>query len=456
MGVDVKIANTNSQLLPFLNEVFVNSFDLLEIANSICATANSRFAKRHIKFTSKWILINEDDSGKKMTLSLVEEINYTLMYLIYSLEDDPVYAKFKEYIGNIENIQNMISYYGNYSGVQPENIMYRLMKAAFLKSEKYFDSTQLVNALNRLIANINSGVNEITLIARLHGVRLESELVEIESDISLVRLDKEAINERQPLITELRTSPTILDYSDSNVEIKIKKQYPISLGYNDMNWQNDLSYKLENTIKSIKLYRHGRFYVDPIRFYSSLTGEISITRPAPKFTIDKVVLNTNDIDDLKKAFSIIKNISGDNVLERSFSRFLIGLNEGVPEEQIVDFIIAWESLLQTVDGNSNKAELAYRFSLNGAAILCEVDNNREFTETQTFMKEVYNIRSTVVHGGDSSTISKNLKKISFDSLINLNNEIAQLYRNTIFWLSELDKQERPYHKSFGWELLLRK
>ena len=180
------------------------------------------------------------------------------------------------------------------------------------------------------------------------------------------------------------------------------------------------------------------------------------TRPAPKFTTDKVVLSTDDIEELKKAFSVVKNISGDNVLERSFSRFLIGLNEHVPEEQIVDFVIAWESLLQTVDGKSNKVELAYRFSLNGAAILCEVDNNREFTEAQTFMKEVYNIRSTVVHGGDSSTISKNLRKINFDSLIDLNNEIAKLYRNTIFWLSELDKQERPYHKSFGWELLLRK
>jgi hypothetical protein len=110
----------------------------------------------------------------------------------------------------------------------------------------------------------------------------------------------------------------------------------------------------------------------------------------------------------------------------------------------------------TVNGDINKAELVYRFFLNGAAILCEVDNNREFTEAQTFMKEVYNIRSTVVHGGDSSTISKNLKKISFNSLIDLNNEIARLYRNTIFWLSELDKQERPYYKSFGWELLLRK
>ena len=38
----------------------------------------------------------------------------------------------------------MISCYGDYSGVQLENIIYRLMKAAFLKSEKYFDSTQLI------------------------------------------------------------------------------------------------------------------------------------------------------------------------------------------------------------------------------------------------------------------------------------------------------------------------
>ena len=429
----------------------MNNFDLLEIANNICITANSKLAERYIGVTYKWILIDEDGSRKKMELSLVEQINHTIVYTIHSLKDDSIYIQLREYIENIESIQNMLSYYG----VQPDEIVYRLMESAFLLSERYFDSTRLINALERLIATINSGFHDIILIGRLHGVRLESKLIEIESDISLIYLDKQAINERQPLITESGISPTILDYSDSNVEIIIKEQYPINLGHTT-NWQNNLNCKLENTVKSIKLYRHGRFHVDPIKIYSTLIGEMFSTRPAPKFTTDKVVLSTDDIEELKKAFSVVKNISGDNVLERSFSRFLIGLNEHVPEEQIVDFVIAWESLLQTVDGKSNKVELAYRFSLNGAAILCEVDNNREFTEAQTFMKEVYNIRSTVVHGGDSSTISRNLRKTNFDSLIDLNNEIAKLYRNTIFWLSELDKQERPYHKSFGWELLLRK
>ena len=43
------------------------------------------------------------------------------------------------------------------------------------------------------------------------------------SNISLIWLDKKAINEHQPLITELGISPAILDYSDSNVEIIIKE-----------------------------------------------------------------------------------------------------------------------------------------------------------------------------------------------------------------------------------------
>ncbi|BBC22876.1 HEPN domain-containing protein [Pseudanabaena sp. ABRG5-3] len=436
----------------------MNNCDLPEIAHNICAIANYKLAKTHINITHKWILTDEEDGRKNMTLSSVELINDIIIYTIHSLKDESIYKKFREYIQNNESIQNMISYYGDYYGVQPKNIIYRLMKAAFLKSEKYFDSTKLINEFNQLIANINSGVDEITLIGRLHGVRLESELIEIESDISLIRLDKQAINERQPLITEFGIYPAILDYSDSNVEIKIKEQYQISLGYNimNMNWQNDLIYKLDNVVKSIKLCRHGRFYIYPIRIYSTLTGEMPTIRPDHKYTTDKVILSIADINDLKKAFSIVKNISGDNVLERSFSRFLIGLDELISEEKIVDFVIAWESLLQTVDGKSNKAELAYRFSLNGATILCEVDNNREFTEAQTLMKEVYNIRSAIVHGGDSSSISKTLKKLGFDNLVNLNNELAKLYRNVIFWLSELDKQERPYYKSFGWELLLRK
>jgi hypothetical protein len=432
----------------------MNDSDLRAIVDDICRVANSKFTESTINVDYKWVVVEEKENGKSMTLEPISQIDYAIISVIRSLENYPSYVTFKNYFDDIDGIKSVISIGGlcHY----PDQLFMNLMMAAFSRSDQYFDSKNLLDELERLLAIISSEFYDVTFTARLHGVKLEAESIEIETNISLVCLDKQAINERQPLITRLSTSPAIVDYSDSNVEIIIKEKYEISLGYK-AKWQEKMELKLENIVKAIKLYRHGSFQVYPRIYHSSLAGGIgSFSQNQPKITYDKVVLSNNDREDLSKSCSIVEIISEDNVLERSFSRFLIGLDERIPEEQIVDFVIAWESLLQTVNGKSNKAELVYRFSLNGAAILCAVHNGREFTQMQTLMKEIYNIRSVIVHGGDSEAIIKNLKKIDFDSLASLNHEIAESYRKVVFWLSDLKKDERPYHKNFGWELLLRK
>jgi Apea-like HEPN len=432
----------------------MDNSDLKEIADDICAVANLKFTESTTNFDYRWILVEEKENGKSMKLEPQKQVEYTIISAIRSLENYPSYIRFKEYVEGIDSIQNVVSMGGIY--YWPDQLFTQLMMAAFSQLDQCFNSTHLLNELERLLAMISGGFHNIILTARLHGVKLESDSIEIETGISLVRLDKQAINERQPLITRSSFSPAILDYSDSNVEIIIQEKYEISLGHR-ANWREELELKLENIVKAVKLHRHGNFQVYPEVYHSSLAGELGqFSQCEPKVTRDKVLLSSSDRDDLRKSCAVVNIISQDSVLKRSFSRFLIGVDERIPEEQIVDFVIAWESILQTVNGASNKAELVYRFSLNGAAVLCAVDNAREFTQAQTLMKEIYNIRSAIVHGGDSEAIVKNLKKIDFDSLDSLNNKIAELYRKVIFWLSGLEKEERPYHKNFGWELLLRK
>jgi hypothetical protein len=433
----------------------VNNSNLQTIANDICAAANIKFSQQQYRYESKWVIDNEKYNSKSFNLISIAQIDGAVFDAINALKEDSAYLKLKEYFESIESVQNILLNTKDNFFTQPTQILAILIKSSFLSSTKCFSPKILLEKLNEVIVIIDSGVYEVTLVGRLHGIKLETDLIEIESDIYLTHLDTEAINERQPLITTHPTKIATVDYSDSNVEITIKEQYKI-VGHND--WQGDLNLKLENVVKAIKLYKHGRFQLYPITFCNSLTGGMGLFGYIePKLAGNNVTLSDTDIDGLKKAFSVVKLISQDTVLERSFSRFLIGLDERIPEEQLVDFVIAWESILQTVNGTSNKAELVYRFSLNGAALLCEVDNSREFTQTQAYMKKVYEIRSTIVHGGDSKSINSELKKLGFNSLSILNDEFAELYRKVIFWLSTIEKEDRPYQKkAFGWELLLRK
>lgn len=178
--------------------------------------------------------------------------------------------------------------------------------------------------------------------------------------------------------------------------------------------------------------------------------------PEPKYisTYENYVLKDSDLEGLKQSLFIIeKAIVTDSTLNRSVSRFLIGIDERNPKEQIVDFVIAWETLLLTVHGNSNEGELRYRFSLNGAALLSPLDHSLEFVEMKNFMRECYDIRSTIVHGGKKSVESM-ARKLGHTTISDLNNKLSNLYYKALLWLVSIEEEKRPYKIDSGWENLL--
>jgi hypothetical protein len=432
--------------------------ELKAIADDICAAANGEFPRQKKYTGQKWTLRD----GEKV-LESIELVDVSILLMISSLKKHAAYLKLKEHIENLSSVQAVTSIAGYHT--QPEQLVTQLIKGAFLPSEQRFDPEQLLERLNELITLISSESHEFIIIGRLHGVKLETDFIELEPNILLVRLDDDAINERQPLLSEACDSPRILDYSNSNIEIKIITSYPITplseLSYFNVSNKAvpELRQKLGEVVRSIKLYRSGTYEVYPATHHCPLSIGGASFPIEPKYIspFNSVVLDDADTDGLKKAFSIVKTvISQDSVLQRSFSRFLIGQDERVPEERVVDFVIAWESLLLTVNGNSINSEVSYRFSLNGAAILVVADNTLEFTEALKLMKGTYGIRSTIVHGGNTDSLRKDINKLGFDNVDALNSRLSELYRKVVYWLATLEKEERPYYVPSGWELLIRK
>lgn len=434
--------------------------ELRIIANDICTAANNEFTRQNKYSDEKWIL-----SDGEMILVSIDRIDLSIPLVIFSLKNRQAYIRLREYLESLDSVQAVIPIAGYHT--RPEQLVTKLIKGAFLASEQRFDSEQLQDRLNELITLISSESHDFILTGRLHGVKLEIDSIELEPDILLVRLDDNAINERQSLL-HIGTpcdGPVILDYSNSNVEIKIIGSYQITphgaLSY--FNVSNKAVSKLrpilEDVVRAIKLYRHGDYQIYPASHHTPLYDDGSWFPNEPKYIspFNRIVLGDADADGLKKAFSIVKTvISQDSVLERSFSRFLIGQDERVPEERVVDFVIAWESLLLTVNGNSINSEVSYRFSLNGAAILVVADNTLKFTEALKLMKGTYGIRSTIVHGGNIDSLRKDINKLGFDNVDALNSRLSELYRKVVYWLATFEKEERPYYVSSGWELLLRK
>ncbi|MDO9215407.1 MAG: HEPN domain-containing protein [Methylococcales bacterium] len=434
--------------------------ELLKIATDICVFANKKFSNPKLINDKKWVINSENPNSKE--LIDVPLYFHAILDTISLLKNNTDYIKLIEYLENLDSVKSIVPIAGYHT--QPKRLAEKLIENAFISSEKQFNPEKLIKNLYDLQLLISNEYHDFILIGRLHGIKLEVDLIEIESNISLVRLDDNAINERQPLILNSMSDKFhIIDYSNSNVEIKITSLHKITphgeSSYFDVSnkVQSDLRLKLDNVVKAIKLYRHGNYEVYPVSYHSKLHNGMTYSPSVPKHIFENISLNNTDIDGLKKAFSIVKTfIHQDGVLERSFSRFLIGMDESKPEERIVDFVIAWESLLLTVKKNPPQGETSYRFSINGAALLSAIDNSFEFIEMQRFMKGVYTIRSKIVHGEGVGSTSNELKKLKFDSLDVLNNRLSELYQKVIFWLVNLKKEDRPYEADSGWGILLRK
>ncbi len=322
----------------------------------------------------------------------------------------------------------------------------------------------LLKQLSEFLDLISRECHEFTITGRLHGINLESDRIELDPNVLLMRLDDNAINKRQPFISSPCETATILDYSNSNVEVVIRETYTITprseLSYFKVanKASDELHRKLDEVVRAIKLYRNGRYEIYPATVYNPLYDGGQTFPNEPKYIcpFENVSLSEVDVDSLKRAFAIVKKvIPQDSVLARSFSRFLIGSDERVPEEQIVDFVIAWESLLLTVKGGSIQSELTYRFSLNGAALLSTVDDTLGFDTAMLLMKHSYAIRSKVVHGESSGTLLKDITALDFDNLEALNRRLSGLYQKVVYWLATLKRENRPYYRLHGWESLIR-
>jgi hypothetical protein len=83
----------------------------------------------------------------------------------------------------------------------------------------------------------------------------------------------------------------------------------------------------------------------------------------------------------------------------------VASSQPVNAEALVDFVIAMEGLLAPGHGESR-----YRFAMQGAYYLAKTPSERH--EVFTALRELYDVRSTLVHGGptpDDDTV-KRLRK----------------------------------------------
>jgi hypothetical protein len=460
-----------------------NPTELKNIAEQLCDLANQKlpdFKEKFYEFdiVNKWQIVN----GEKIMIK-INTFNGSVSFTVMSLIKDPLFFLLKE---NIENSYNNFEGIYNYQSIsfsaghytQPQTVAEMILINSFRKETESFSSQHFIENYHKLMGLFNGDPHEFKVSGRLQGVQLAIDKIVLDDEVYLKKLSIDEINERQPLgvFRWMTDIPIQLDLSGFNTEVIVMSLKTIN-DFENNSYFNLTSIfseyareRINLVLQMFKLYKAGSFIIDSRVESYPLINERKRSSLNKKYIhpYNLLTINSDDVVKLQEIYKILKNIiPNDKVLSRSLSRFFISVDEDSPEEELVDLIIALESILQTVNGNPIKEELRYRFSINGASLISIIDSTNDFFEIMEIMKIAYDCRSVIVHGGDSESLTKKLNTLNtkldkhiqnrkFMNLKELNVLIADWYRNMILWLTNIDHKKRPYFAEYGWEKLLRK
>lgn len=135
------------------------------------------------------------------------------------------------------------------------------------------------------------------------------------------------------------------------------------------------------------------------------TGTLTIIPHSEDIVVgEKCVIVEGDIPELKKiiAFLISECASRFNVAQR---RLLLGMERKSLEDRLIDYMIGLEALYLP----DTNLELSFRLSLRIAFLLRSDPSERK--KLYSFIKQMYDTRSNIVHGNKYSLIENDISKL---------------------------------------------
>lgn len=299
--------------------------------------------------------------------------------------------------------------------------------------------------------------------AKLLGVNLKCKEISLPDGMSLYRLNRKEINERQPNIDEFSSFREQTRATFHPTELRMTLKVPVDRS------QRSAFFKAQNeaekigrnafskALDAILLLKAGNIDLSPQQFTGGFTGgRTRIGSLRAYIPISNVSIGRKDIPGIIKAYELVRGRSTeiDRVIARAFHRFLLGRKRMDLVDKLIDYVISWESLLLTKEGNPATNELSYRFSINGSSLITAISKTEDRKKHFKMMRSIYTLRSDIVHGGDDKKITKNLDHSEFDSLNEACEFLEDHFKKAIWWLTSISSKERPYMKKDGWEELL--
>jgi len=303
----------------------------------------------------------------------------------------------------MEGIEELTSRIRKLTTPNDEDTIRRQIERMFIR--KFFDTyarryglsfnetnfTELYNELEDYIY----GKADYRYLAPVFNLRLDDERVEIDDMIIRYMTDKEF----EELFARSRQwYDSRFDFYGSQVDFLIEAT---SKEYNTSKQEE----KIKNFLNAIGVFKMESIQIRDVTcilptFYPvelRSRGGVIIRRGYP---YGYPILKKSELQKFREFYSMYASIQKPKNLENAIKRFNYGLQSLNFEDRVIDFVIALESLF----GSSE--EITYKISIRIALLFGQNEFDTECL--RNFMKNLYNLRSKIVHGDD---VTKTLRKI---------------------------------------------
>jgi Apea-like HEPN len=159
-------------------------------------------------------------------------------------------------------------------------------------------------------------------------------------------------------------------------------------------------------------------------------------------------LTDSEVHEFRQLWRVLEKEAGH--LQFSIHRFNLAFERRLIVDRLVDLVIAAESLFLSDIDDQNRGELVFRFALRAAKYI-EV---KDYSEQDIFhvMREAYNARSTIVHGGTPKRTR--LPHNQSADLHIFTSEVERLVRTGLRKALAMAKDAVKLRRTIYWEELL--
>lgn len=230
---------------------------------------------------------------------------------------------------------------------------------------------------------------------------------------------------------------------------------PATEGEQEMSVRQASRTRLERALLALRVFKAGRLRTSGRFEYSvSSDGDVSPARGSLRVlfaspSVKSYVLADEDAIRFSEFWAAFDKVHARPVIASALRRFGFAADRALPDDEIVDLMIAAEALFLSEMEDKYRGELRFRLSIRAASLLGTTLDER--LRLSKFMRSAYDARSAVVHG---KVLSDDLRGLDGEraTVRAFADDLESVLRDALQTAIDLLASEQPFPPN--WEELM--